>query len=204
MQCRICLEDGDHTTLLSPCNCRGTASYIHQACLDRYIQYYPDRICRVCNTVFNYESPEEIGFCYLLFIALTAILFLSKAVIVVKFSLFATIVILSLYLLRLKLIGTSLLTAIAILAIIFFPGGHRDAIQVYIVVLGTIAFVYTLSQQMSAIMLLGLVVTTMVAIYSAFFIFLAYHALDPPAFTVLISVYFMAWYGWIHTRLRLT
>ena len=201
MQCRICLEED--TNLLSPCNCRGTASYIHQACLDRYIQYYPDRICRVCNTEFTYESPEDVGFCYLMFIFLTAMLLYSDAFIVVKFSLGVAIAILSLYLLRLKLIGSTLLTLLACIAVIFFPGGHKDAMHMFLFVLGLVAFLYTLAHQMPAIMLLGLVVTTMVAMYSAFFIFLAFHALDPPAFTVLLCAYFMAWHVWMNMRLRL-
>jgi hypothetical protein len=134
---------------------------------------------------------------------MTAMLVLSNALIIVKFSLLATVALLSLYLLRFNLIETTSLTFLAILAVIFFPGGHHSAMQLYLIILGMIAFVYTLSRQMPMVMLLGLVITTMTALYSAFFIFLAFHALDPPAFTVLLSAYFMAWYGWIHTRLRI-
>ena len=201
MQCRICFEeDGD---LLVPCRCRGTSSYIHRSCLDQYIRYYPDRICRVCNAEFEYDSPEEVGFCLLMFVLMTSMLLVSNAFVIVKFCLLATVALLSLYFLRSRLIGTTPLTFLVILVMLFFPGGHRDAIHMYIAVLGLIAFMYTLSRQMSAIMLLGLVVTTMVALYCAFFLFLAYHALDPPAFAVLVCIYFMAWYGWIHTHMRL-
>lgn len=140
-----------------------------------------------------------------MFVVMTGMLAMSKAFVIVKFCLLATVGLLSLYFLHRRLIGTTPLAFLGILVMLFFPGGHRDAIHMYLIIIGTIAFVYTLSRQMSAIMLLGLVVTTMVALYCAFFLFLAYHALDPPAFAVLVCVYFMAWYGWIntHTRLRL-
>lgn len=37
--------------------CRGTAAYIHEACFQRYLEYYPDRVCRVC----HYRVPGPIS-----------------------------------------------------------------------------------------------------------------------------------------------
>lgn len=53
MQCRICLEEADPHEMRMPCQCRGTAAYIHRVCLEKYIQHYPDGICRVCKTPFT-------------------------------------------------------------------------------------------------------------------------------------------------------
>lgn len=35
--------------MISPCMCRGTSAYIHEACFQQYLDYFPDRVCRVCN-----------------------------------------------------------------------------------------------------------------------------------------------------------
>lgn len=34
--------------MISPCMCRGTSAFIHEACLQRYFEFYPDGHCRVC------------------------------------------------------------------------------------------------------------------------------------------------------------
>jgi hypothetical protein len=36
--------------------CSGTSAYIHEACFQRYLEYYPDRVCRVC----HYYVPDEM------------------------------------------------------------------------------------------------------------------------------------------------
>lgn len=48
-QCRICLDTEDPETMIAPCMCRGTSAYIHEACFQRYLDHYPDRVCRVCH-----------------------------------------------------------------------------------------------------------------------------------------------------------
>jgi hypothetical protein len=50
-QCRICLDTEHPHSMISPCMCSGTSAYIHEACLLRYFDYFPDRICRVCHAV---------------------------------------------------------------------------------------------------------------------------------------------------------
>ena len=48
-QCRICLDTENQESMISPCMCRGTSAYIHEACFQQYLDYFPDRVCRVCN-----------------------------------------------------------------------------------------------------------------------------------------------------------
>ena len=199
MQCRICLEEGGD--LLVPCRCRGTASYIHRTCLDQYIQYYPDRICRVCHTRFvYYESPREVFLCWFLMVCLTLPLFFSNARIFVKLLLFASTAVLSLFFLRRNLFDTTPVVFTSILAILFLPGGNPAVVYIWMFILGVLAFVYTLSQYLSAIALLSIVVTSMVAAYVGFFVVMSYHVLDSAAFTVFISVLYLAWYAWLHSR----
>ncbi len=54
-QCRICLDTENPETMITPCMCRGTSAYIHEACFQQYLEYYPDRVCRVC----HYRVPGE-------------------------------------------------------------------------------------------------------------------------------------------------
>ncbi len=54
-QCRICLDTENPETMITPCMCCGTSAYIHEACFQQYLEYYPDRVCRVC----HYRVPGE-------------------------------------------------------------------------------------------------------------------------------------------------
>jgi hypothetical protein len=52
--------------MVSPCNCTGTSAHIHRDCYDQYIEHYPDRMCRVCNsrmkhTVKNADAGLGLG-----------------------------------------------------------------------------------------------------------------------------------------------
>lgn len=47
-QCRICLDTDDPYSMVAPCNCRGSAEFIHKTCLEEYLRHFPDGVCRVC------------------------------------------------------------------------------------------------------------------------------------------------------------
>jgi len=55
-QCRICLDTENSETMITPCMCSGTSAYIHEECFQRYLEYYPDRMCRVC----HYTVPDSM------------------------------------------------------------------------------------------------------------------------------------------------
>lgn len=204
MQCRICFEDGDAITLVTPCNCRGSSAYIHQACLDRYIQYYPDRICRVCRGHFPpVETPMEVGLCWVLFLGMAIALLVSQVTLPVKIFLFGLGFFLCAYLLHRRLLDSTPMTFIAILAILILPGGHSLAMTTWLVVIGILAVLYTLARQIPPFLLLSIVVTLMLAGYAAFLTTFAYHALDSPAFTVYLSILYLMWYAWVHDIPRL-
>lgn len=204
MQCRICFEDGDTITLVTPCQCRGSSAYIHQACLDRYIQYYPDRICRVCRGRFPItETASEVGLCWILFTCLIVALLVSQVAIPVKVFLFGLGFFICAYLLHRRLLDSTPVTFIAILAILILPGGHSMALTMLFITFGVLAVVYTIARQIPAILLLSVVVTLMLAGYAAFLTMFAYHALDSPAFTVYLSILYLLWYAWVHDLPRL-
>jgi hypothetical protein len=208
MQCRICFEEGDDLTLLVPCRCRGTSSYIHRTCLDRYIQYYPDRMCRVCHAHFpRQRSPREVHLCWIVFLALVALLVVSSARLLVKVALFGAATVLSVCFLQRNLFTTTPLVFLFILGLLFLPGGHPSAVYLWLALLGTSAFAYTLAYQLPMLVLLSILVTSIVAAYAAFLVVLAYTTLDSSAFTVFLSIVYLAWYGWVHEnplRLPLT
>jgi len=64
MQCRFCLdtEVAPYDLFIQPCDCRGSAQYVHRSCLKRWIRVSPDpQICPVCNEsyieqIVGYES----------------------------------------------------------------------------------------------------------------------------------------------------
>lgn len=61
MQCRYCFGTDEDDPMIAPCLCRGTSQFTHEACLQRYFTYFPDRVCRVCNTRMEYVSmPDRV------------------------------------------------------------------------------------------------------------------------------------------------
>jgi hypothetical protein len=205
MQCRICFEEGDTTSLVAPCACRGTSSYIHRTCLDQYIRYYPDRTCRVCHETFpHYVSPREGYLYWIVLFAFVALLVVSSARLLVKIALLGAATVLSSYFLHRNLFSTTPVVFLLILACLFLPGGHPSAVYLWLAVLGAAAFSYTLAYQLPMIVLLVILVTSIVAAYTGFLVLLAYTTLDSSAFTVFLSLVYLAWYGWVHdTPLRL-
>ena len=199
MQCRICFEeDGD---LLTPCQCRGTSSYIHRTCLDQYIRYYPDRICRVCHTRFGrYESPRDVLLSWSVFSCLVVLLFVSSARLLVKLALFGVSALLSFYFLRRNLFSTTPLVCLFVLMLLFLPGGHPAAAYMWLVLLGGAAFLVTLTRQIPEYILLGIVITLILSGYIGFLTFFSYIALDSAAFTVYLSVLYLSWYAWLYGR----
>jgi hypothetical protein len=121
----------------------------------------------------------------------------------VKLALFGALGALSLFFLRRNLFHTTPLAFLAILALLFLPENHPATAYRWLAVLGGIAFVYSLVREIPPIVLLGGVVKTIVAAYVGVLIFFAYHVLDPPGFTVFLSVVYLTWYAWIHARPRL-
>jgi len=61
--CRICLDDGSHESLISPCaGCRGTSAHVHPSCMRQYYQttkHWSDLTCPTCK--YPYEGKAAIS-----------------------------------------------------------------------------------------------------------------------------------------------
>jgi len=84
LQCRICFSSEDKDNLVVPCDCKGTSSYIHIACLEEYFRHYPDRICRVCHKYMYYATSFDKIMFGLLLIWLSILLLVSNTNILLK------------------------------------------------------------------------------------------------------------------------
>jgi len=64
-RCRICLEESDSedNPFLSPCNCTGTAAFVHRLCITRWRRVNRgnpnSRRCRECLAPYDLTSPER-------------------------------------------------------------------------------------------------------------------------------------------------
>lgn len=54
MACRICLEDKESGPLLSVCNCDGSCKYVHQHCLETWIDTSQNTQCELCCVTYTH------------------------------------------------------------------------------------------------------------------------------------------------------
>lgn len=195
--CRICFEEGEG--LLTPCRCRGTSAYIHPACLDQYIRYYPDRICRVCHARFiPFKTSRDFYSAVGILTLFACFLLMSEVRLLVKLVLLGVTCLITTYFYARQLFSSTPLVFLSILVLLFLPHGHPSAVFIWLVLLGGIAFFYTLSIYIPAIFILGIVVTLILLAYAAFVTFFAYQHLDTFAFVVYLGLMYLFWYGWLH------
>ena len=58
--CRICLEPDDRENLVAPCGCKGSARYVHRACIDEWrasAGSWKVEACTVCRQPFVGLGP---------------------------------------------------------------------------------------------------------------------------------------------------
>jgi hypothetical protein len=58
MQCRICYDGAEDSTLLNPCLCKGETGAMHQSCLATWIRVSKRLKCEVCKAA--YDIPELV------------------------------------------------------------------------------------------------------------------------------------------------
>jgi E3 ubiquitin-protein ligase DOA10 len=62
-ECRICLvgeENERDKSLVQPCGCRGSCSWTHRHCLERWVKESKNRTCEICKTDFKAELIQNI------------------------------------------------------------------------------------------------------------------------------------------------
>ena len=91
--CRICHEEEkDVQSLLAPCKCSGSLSYVHQECLSKWLMSSKLQACEICHEKYDVQhklkpitSWELPPFEYLYIFTLFTILELYSAVLLFKF-----------------------------------------------------------------------------------------------------------------------
>ena len=53
VDCRICLERGPRSQMISPCACEGTMKYVHRGCLERWCAERARATCEVCGGTYD-------------------------------------------------------------------------------------------------------------------------------------------------------
>jgi hypothetical protein len=134
---------------------------------------------------------------------LLTLLAMSNARLLVKLVLLGTTVLVSVCFLRRSLFSTTPIVFLSLLVLLFLPGGDPTAVYIWLACLGMIALLYTLAHRLPVRIILGFLFTLFFAAYVGFLTILAYHSLDPPAFTALLALLYLGWYGCIHDDLRL-
>uniref|UniRef100_A0A915D741 RING-CH-type domain-containing protein n=1 Tax=Ditylenchus dipsaci TaxID=166011 RepID=A0A915D741_9BILA len=54
--CRICLEEAEYTSFVSPCRCKGSNAFVHEECLNTWIKYSHRSKCQTCQGEYEKES----------------------------------------------------------------------------------------------------------------------------------------------------
>lgn len=197
MQCRICFEEGG--PVLSPCNCRGTAAYIHRQCLDRYIQHYPDRVCRVCRTEFSIPRAfHEILGIVVVFFILNLFLMLSRERLLVKGFLMTLVWMTLYYYSMLNLLNGFVYTMLSCLWMVFLPGGDYKAIVSILVILGGVSFLYTLFRFIPSQYVLNFIAILLGYSYVAFLTLMTLTTADSFTFTIYMSLTFLVWNAFLY------
>lgn len=62
MTCRICLEDCESGELLDVCDCSGSCQYVHQLCLEKWIDVSQNTACEICHAVYKHDyQPKNVN-----------------------------------------------------------------------------------------------------------------------------------------------
>jgi hypothetical protein len=158
----------------------------------------------VCHTPFQrIIAPTDVAIAIAIALAIGGLLLVSTARILVKLILSASLLAVVAICLRRCLLSPTSLMALSTLILLFLPGGHPTAVTVWILSLGVIAILYTLSRRVPPALLLSIVLGLVGTVYGVFLVLLASITLDPAAFTAFVCILCIAWAGWLEDGARL-
>ncbi|KAJ0659757.1 putative transcription factor C2H2 family [Helianthus annuus] len=62
VQCRICHDDDQDSSMEMPCGCRGSLKYAHRKCVQRWCDEKGNTTCEICLQPFKpgYTSPPQL------------------------------------------------------------------------------------------------------------------------------------------------
>jgi hypothetical protein len=201
MQCRYCFGDDNDETMISPCRCRGTSQFSHRSCLDRYFTYYPDRICRVCDTTMEYVSPLDRVLPGFFVAALMSFVMASGASPFLK-CVFGLGVLLLSSLLTLNVILTPvILSTTALIGFVFYwIQQDLKTTMIMIGIVGGILLLNTLLRYIEATLLLLFFVCVFVMAYLTLLTMALVPYLDAFGVAVLMMQFYLFWYSFVTLR----
>ena len=194
MQCRYCLGDDRSDSMVTPCRCRGTSQFTHPECLTRYFAYYPDRMCRVCNSPLEYGTVLD-RVLPLAFLAAFLTLLLKAGpppligiLFVVGYSgLFGVLV--TYPVLARGLVGEGLVVGVLVAHL------HVDPLITlyYLGGMGIFMWLQTVRQFIPDMMMLVFLTCTLVVAYLVLFMMSAVQNLNAIASAVLVVLLYLSW-----------
>lgn len=201
MLCRICLDEGTPSTLLTPCRCIGTSQYIHRDCLDLYFTHYPDRMCRVCRTELAGPPTHQDKVLLAVVLVGLGITLTGSAMSFAAKSMMGLLLLgASAFFVRNNLFNQTVAIGTLIVYTTFIYGGNPEAVMTVIVVLCAIATATTLLLYIPAIYVVAMTVVLVVFAYVLVTsIAFAVHA-DSLGLTVYACLVYMAWYAWVRVH----
>ena len=57
--CRICYDDQKEDKLISPCKCSGSVKWVHQSCLQKWIDISHKKECSTCKYKYKYQKKYK-------------------------------------------------------------------------------------------------------------------------------------------------
>jgi hypothetical protein len=200
--CRICYEpDDSNSQLVTPCECRGTSAYIHEACLDRYLSYYPDGICRVCLVKMRVQKSPEVGAA--LAALMLSIIILNNAAIplMVKFSFLIASGVLIRGLNEAGLLSVRFVLVLTGMTVMLIAAQHDIrsliAINMMSLLVGTL-MTLGLYVEMEGVM--ACAVAAVAYVYAVFMIIRILFEMDVWTNIAAMNMIFMGWYIWYMSR----
>ena len=198
-QCRICLDTDNPHLMIAPCQCIGSAEFIHKACLEEYIRHFPDSVCRVCRTNMVFVDHYQLITQFVLYCWLMGLLFLSQISIHTKLVyLFMTLALMTFmnvrkmfsYILVFLIFGTCLLMNVV----------YTKDIQKFSLVIGTITTLATISYYIPPQHVFMLFIIVMSGLYATLLVtFIATHT-DPQMSAFFIGFIGLCWYTCVRLR----
>ncbi len=199
--CRICFSNEDPESLVSPCVCTGSSAFIHEDCLNRYMEYFPDGVCRVCLVKMRVQVNPEIGPA-LGAVMLSAIILNNAAIpLVVKFSFLVTTVVLVRGLGMAGLLSMKFLLMLSGMSLMLVAAQHDVhsliAINMLVLLIGTL-MTLGLYVEMEGVM--ACAVASVAYVYAVFMILRVLFDMDVWTNIAAMNTIFMGWYIWYTAR----
>jgi hypothetical protein len=199
--CRICFSNENPESLVSPCVCTGSSAFIHEECLDRYLEHFPDGICRVCLVKMRVQVNPEIGTALAAFM-LSAIIINNAAIpLVVKFSFLVSSAVLIRGLGLAGLLSARFLLILSGMSIMLVAAQHDIhsliAINMLVLLVGTL-MTLGLYVEMEGVM--ACAVATVAYVYTTFLLLRILFDMDVWTNIAAMNTIFMGWYIWYTAR----